>query len=93
MSASDYLLLKRKLQHDNVLKHHKGLDDRMRTVEAHKLASHRNNLETQKRTLQLELNNIAPPVRTFYMERMEELSRQIATNKEKFPNFRGVYDT
>ena len=92
MSAADYLLLKQKLQHENVLKHHKGLDDRNRTVKAHKLASHRNFLENEKRILNSELSKMAPSVRAHYLDRIEDLSKQIQASKEKYPNFRGQYD-
>ena len=82
MSATDYLLLKQKLQHENVLKRHKGLDDRAKQIKQHKLASHRNFLENEKRTLNLELNKMAPSVRAHYLDRIEELSRQITASKE-----------
>ena len=90
--ASDYTLLKMKIAHGNVLKKHKDLDDRMRAVDDYKYAAHRNNLENQKRAPEGELNKMAPAVRAFYLERIEELSEQIASNKEKFPNFKGLND-
>ena len=71
-----------KLAHENVLQHHKTLDDRMRAVEDYKHASHRNNLENQKRALHGELDKMAPGVRAYYLQRIEELSDQIASNKE-----------
>ena len=92
MSAADYHLLKNRLQHENKLKHHKGLDDRNRTVKAHKLASHRNFLENEKRILNSELSKMAPSVRAHYLDRIEDLSKQIQASKEKFPHFRGQYD-
>ena len=81
--ASDYKLLRMKIAHENVLKHHKSLDDRMRAVEEYKGAAHRNNLENQKRALEGELSKMAPAVRAYYLERIEELSSQITKNKEK----------
>ena len=90
--SSDYTLLRMKIAHENVLKHHKTLDGRMRAVDEYKHAAHRNNLENQKRALEGELNKMAPSVRAFYLQRIEELSDQIASNKEKFPNFKGLYD-
>ena len=80
--STDYVLLKRKLAHENVLKHHKTLDDRMRAVESYKHASHRNNLENQKRALHWELDKMSPSVRVYYLEKIEELSQQLAANKE-----------
>ena len=90
--SSDYALLRMKLAYENALQHHKVLDDRMRTVQDYKHASHRNNLENQKKALHGELDNMAPSVRAYYLQRIEELSDQIASNKEKYHQFKRLYD-
>ena len=79
------------LQHENIIRHHEGLDDRTRQIRQHKLAAHRNFLDNEKRTLSLELNKMAPSIQVHYLKEMYELSRQIKESKKKNPILRGQW--
>ena len=90
--GSEYALLQRKYQHENMLQEVASHSSRAREREKYFLASQRNGLEEQRGNLRYGLEKLPPPMQVYYTERIAQLDAQIGASKKRFPMFRANYD-
>ena len=90
--GTEYALLQRKLQRENLLQEISSHRSRAREREKYYLASQRNSLEEQRGNLRYGLEKLPPPLRAYYTEKIAELDARIDASKKRFPMFRGNYD-
>jgi hypothetical protein len=90
--GSEYALLQRKYQHENLIQEVASHRSRAREREHYVIASQRNGLEEQRGNLRNGLERLPPPMRTYYLDRINQLDARIDASKRKYPMFRGNYD-
>ena len=90
--GSEYALLQRKYQHENLLQEVASHRSRAREREKYFIASQRNGLEEQRGNLRNGLERLPPPMRRYYLDRINQLDAKIDASKRKYPMFRGNYD-
>ena len=90
--GSDYALLQRKYQLENLLQELSSHRSRAREREKYFLASQRNNLEEQRSNLRYGLEKLPVGVRQYYLGRITDLNQRIDASKKRFPMYRGYYD-
>ena len=91
-SVSDYALLQRKYQRENLLQEVSSHRSSAREREKYHLAAHRNSLEEQRANLRDGLERLSVPVQDYYLGRIADLGRRIDSSKKRYPQFRSHYD-
>ena len=90
--GSYYALLQRKFALENRLKEESPHGSRARETQRYLLANQRNILEEQRQSLRYGLEKLPVSVRQYYLERINNLTRQLEASKRCFPQYRGNYD-
>ena len=90
--GSEYALLQRKFALENRLKEESSHRSRARETERYLLASQRNDLDQSRRNLRYGLEKLPVSMCQYYLENINNLTRQIEVSKKRFPQYRGNYD-
>ena len=90
--GSEYALLQMRYARENKLKEATAHRARARVVEDYTRASHWNNLEAERQSLNTFAQRMPAPLQRYYFDRINDLTTQIDASKKRFPQFRGHYD-
>ena len=89
--GSEYALLQRKYQLENLLQEVSSHRSRAREREKYYLASQHNSLEEQRGNLRYGLEKLPVSMRQYYLDRIADLDQKMHAIKRCFPQFRGNY--